>query len=355
MRQPALWVGNQTLPQPVTLQRCLQCSALCEALTPVCPRCGAARWGPDSRPAEPPQRLPRSLIPFLIVGAFLAVFWLRGEWQWSRLTRQHAAERSALEQEQAAEDAALEEAIRERVAATETEHQKLLADQDFIQGKAGARARNAEWERRLAHDPALATTAFETNLLHMSRLGADPRVSAREALSRVALLSAPTGSRAEVVAAGNQFVVRVAFKMSSLATEEAGAVTKHRSKDALRREVEEVSARVLRNLFDSCGTRGIAKIQVSCNHAVRKSIELAEATASERREIFSRAPTVMDKLYRMSLEADAARTVADWRRISLGELLGKMTVEFDGIRTLELETTGNRNPANEDPNTPLQF
>lgn len=285
----------------------------------------------------------------------LAVFWLRGEWQLSRLTRQHAAERSALEQEQAAEDAALEEAIRERAAAEEAAHQKLLADQDFIQGKAGARARDAEWERRLAHDPTLATTAFETNLLHMSRLGTDPRVSAREALSKVALLSAPPGSRAEVVAAGDQFVVRVAFKMSALVSEEAGAVTKHTSKESMRREVEEISARVLRDLFDSCGTRGIAKIQVSCNHAVRKSIQMADATEAERREISSRGSTVMDKLYRMSLGAEVARSVADWRRISLGELLGKMTVEYDGLRTLELNKGWGAPAAHDDPNTPLQF
>ncbi|MBL9175421.1 MAG: hypothetical protein JNL10_17905 [Verrucomicrobiales bacterium] len=337
----------------MTYKRCLRCSALVEMLTPVCRRCGAARWGPDTSPPEKPSRSPRLLLPAL--GLILVAFWVRGEWQYSRLTRQHAAERSALEEQQAAEDASLAAAIQERASAAEAAHKKLLADTEFIQGKVGARARNAEWERRLAHDPALATTVFETNLLRMSRLGADPRVSAREALTEVGRLSSPPGSRVEVVPSGDQFVVRVAFKMSALASEETGAVTKHKSNESMRREVEEISARVLRDLFDSCGTRGIAKIQVSCNHAVQRGIVPSEATESERREIMSRSSMVMDKLYRMSLDAAGARAIGDWRRLPLSELLRRMSVEFDGFNALTINPSLGPTGDPKDPNTPLQF
>ncbi|MBN8248474.1 MAG: hypothetical protein J0L84_13670 [Verrucomicrobia bacterium] len=334
---------------------CLHCGSVVASEAADCPRCGRRQ---PRQVEEGPARL-GSFRPGMMLGAAvavgLAIVGLWGEWRLARLERRLAAEREFI-RASAAEDAALHaEALRQQLADHESVHQKRVTDADLVGGHAGTRARNAEWERRVAHDPAFAISALETNLLRMSRLGADPRVSARDALREVGLLAAPPGSRVEVTPEGDRFLVQVAFKMSELTENEAGAVTKHANAESLRREVEEISARVLRELYDSCGTRGIASLQVSCNHAVRQSPIPDAATPAERREILSRAPEVMDKLYRMRMDGATAMTIADWRRVSVSELLRRMTVDYDGFDKLTLSQGDGSSGPGSDPETPLKF
>lgn len=338
------------------MKHCLRCNFINQSEAPTCARCGTNFVGPVNSGVFENTRSPRTgMIVAGIVAVVLGASWLKGEWQLAGAARTLQAQFETRNAEYAREKADQEESIRNRLAEAEVAVQRKINDPDYVSGQVGTRARNAEWERRVAHDPRFASSPLETNLLRMARLGADPEVSARDALAEVGRLSAPKGSRVEVTSSGDLFVVKVAFKMSALAAHETGAVTKHHSTGTMRREVEEISAQVLRDLFDSCGTRGIGKLQVSCNHALRQTLIPSNITEGERRELWSRAPLVMDKLYRMSMDGAAARSVADWRRISVSDLIRRMTVEYDGFEKLTINGATLPGFPAADPDTPLKF
>ena len=274
----------------------------------------------------------------------------------ARLKSQLKAERAEGQRRHAEAIKAEQAALAAEVEAEESAHRARLQDPAFISGAAARQMHEQEWARRLTHDPQVATTAMETTLLRMEQVGRDPAVAARAALEEVARLAAPRGSRVEVAPSGERFTVKVAFRMSSLSANEAGAVTKHHTTETMRREIEGLSARVMRDLFDYCGSRGIEKISVSCNHALRRaSIVPANATAQEKEELQARAAVTMGNLYRASLDHTQSRAVPDWRRVSMRALNRTMTVEYDGLQTLRITGTNPDSPATGDPEGPLEF
>ena len=267
------------------------------------------------------------------------------EAEWAEGRRRHE---DAVKAEQAA--------LAAEVAAEESAHRARLQDPAFISGAVARQRREQEWARRLAHDPQVATTAMETTLLRMEQVGRDPAVAAQAALEEVARLTAPPGSRVEVAPSGERFAVKVAFRMSSLSANEAGAVTKHHTTGSMRREIEGLSARVMRDLFDYCGSRGIEKISVSCNHALRRaSIIPANATPEEKEQLQARAGVTMGNLYRASLDHTQSGAVPDWRRVSMSLLNRMMKVEYDGLQTLRITGANPDSPATGDPEGLLEF
>ena len=273
----------------------------------------------------------------------------------SRLESQLAAQRA---EEQLLHETEQQQQAQARQAELEKEegvHRARLQDPGFLSGAVARAQHETEWKLRLAHDPRMAATALETNLMQMERLGQDRALAAQAALETVARMAAPAGSRVEVTPHGTQFQVRVAFRMAALAKGEAGAVTQHTSRESLRREIEELSARVMKDLFDFCGWRGIEKLCVSCNHAAHQTLQPQNETLSERQELFQRAPIVMSRLYRVSLAQEVARAVTDWRQLSAPQIIRMQTVEYDGLKTLEI--TENLTPTAErsDPTGLLEF
>jgi hypothetical protein len=274
----------------------------------------------------------------------------------ARLNNQLEAERA--EGQRMREDAVKveQDALAAEVAAEESAHQGRLQDRGFISGAAARQRHEDEWARRLKHDPGVATTVMETKLLRMEQVGRDPAVAAQAALEEVARLAAPPGSRVEVTPSGERFTVKVAFRMSALSANEAGAVTKHHTTGSMRREIEDLSARVMRDLFDYCGTRGIEKISVSCNHALRRaSLIPVNATAQEKEELLARAAVTMGNLYRAILDHAQARAVPDWRQVSMRLLNHMMKVEYDGLQTLKITGANPDSPDTRDPEGPLEF
>jgi len=197
--------------------------------------------------------------------------------------------------------------------------------------------RAGEWARRQAHAPEFAVSPLEKSLLELEKLGRDKSVTDRDALERVAQRVTPAGSAIKIEQSASGFVVRVAYKLSAMTHGEAGAMTKHTSHGAMRSEVEEVTARVVNQLFDYCGTRGIARIIVSCNHAVIKGDD----------------NVVMDRIYRATITAEKAARVTDWRRLALSRGLALMDVEdtISFITINSVRDTGDQI----DPATPLVF
>ena len=240
-------------------------------------------------------------------------------------------------------------------AALEQAHESHLKDPSFLSGE-GAEARHEiEWNLRTQHDPRFAKTPMETTLLTMERLGKDPSIAAIDALREVALLAAPKGSRIEVSPSGNGFSVKVAFKLSALARNESGGITKHHSADALREEVRQVSAQLTRQLFDYCGSRGIERLQLSCNRALRRTSIPGNATEAEKRELLRRAPLTMASIYRLSVLGSEARNFTAWRTTPNRAVMDLFHIESDGLLTLSITLGETERGSIEDPNSPLEF
>jgi hypothetical protein len=244
----------------------------------------------------------------------------------------------------------------ERVRAEEAAHTMRLRDRDLISGELARANRATEWQKRLAHDPEFAHSAAERTILKMQNAGSDPSLATREALQEVARLALPPGSRVEVTNAHDKFAVRVAFKISALSREEAGVGTKHRSIDSMRLEAQQASACVIRELFDYCGARGIARLSVSCNHALyRHSYIPTAATEAERRELEKRGAVMMACLYRVTIDASQAMRVANWRAISIPRVIELMRVDYDAMAGIKFTDLPAELPPQEDPAMELEF
>jgi hypothetical protein len=267
-----------------------------------------------------------------------------------------AGELRRLDQAQEREFQAKVEDEAQRTRAEETAHRRRLSDSALLSGEL-ARANHArEWRKRLAHDPEFAHSALERTILKMQKAGSDPSLAAREALAEVARLALPPGSRVEVTNAYDKFAVRVAFKISALSPGEAGVGTQHRSIDAMRREAQEASACVIRELFDYCGARGIARLSVSCNHALyRHSYIPSAATETERRQLEKQGAVMMACLYRVTIDSSQAMGVASWRAISIPRVMQLMRVDYDAMAGLKIADLPGELPLKEDPEMELEF
>ncbi|HUS35343.1 MAG TPA: hypothetical protein VM680_08340 [Verrucomicrobiae bacterium] len=223
----------------------------------------------------------------------------------------------------------------------EAKHRALLNDARLISGAKAAERHADEWKRRQNHDPKLARTVLEKMLLEVERLGKDPSLTAEAALEKVANLVTPPRSRIEVTHGDHGSIVRVAFRLSAVRPQEAGGATHHQSTAEMRTEIEEVTAKVIKDLFDYCGARGIQRLSVSCNRAI-----LIGKGENQR--------LVMRSLYRASVESEAAAQVASWRIMSAGAVANLMAVEHDVVSGIMItKNTGRR--FEEDPNEPLEF
>jgi hypothetical protein len=244
------------------------------------------------------------------------------------------------------------EAHREYVRSVEAEHQAmerdadakhraLLKDARFISGAKAAERHADEWKRRQNHDPKLARTVLERTLLEVERLGKDRSLTAEAALEKVAHLVTPARSRIEVTQGDHGSIVRVAFRLSAVRPQEAAGETHHQSTAEMRTEIEEVTAKVIKDLFDSCGARGIQRLSVSCNRAV-----LIGKGDDQH--------LTMRSLYRASVESEAAAQVASWRIMSAAAVANVMRVEHDVISGIMITKNMGRK-FKENPNEPLEF
>jgi hypothetical protein len=256
--------------------------------------------------------------------------------RYQQFAAQLTAERTQAEQARADHLAQQDQAAKVEVEAEEAKDQSHMGDSGWLSGDLARERREKEWAARLNHEPQLAGSVLETNLLVMEQLGQDATLAAQNALERVALLASPAGSRVQIVPDGDGFRVRVAFMMSRVSQQEEGAVTKHHNTVTMRLEVEELSARLLRDLYRYCGSRGITHISVTCNHTLRQTVVPSGATAAERQQLLERAPPVPARLYRLSLDQSQARSVADWRQVSLSGVVHLCKVEYDGFPTLTI-------------------
>lgn len=306
------------------------------------------------------------LLMSLPVGAALGGYALHGqakldqarlhlEMTMSRGEAQHQAELAAIRQAHAAELRRTESNVVAEVRRQTGAWLALRDNPDLVSGKL-ARDRHAdEWAKRLAHDPALAFTPAEKLLLDIERVGRDPQLAGREALEAVLRLVAPEGSTNQIVAEGDQFRVELAFKMSALSPNVQGAWTKHESVEALKQETILRCAQVMRDLFDSCGWRGLRQLRISCNHAVLTADDPPGETNPPAGTTAPGAPAEWQVLYRCAIAEPTISRIASWRLLPLHKVADLMTVELDGFPQIRLRTGWQDTRAQAEPAGPLKF
>jgi hypothetical protein len=339
------------------MKRCERCGNL--NIEIICAVCG---YSLSHSTAMPPPLPPEasSIRPGLLNVAVTCLVALVFGIGFARASLRFKAEAHRVSSEAAAAEQAHLQAVEESTQesdeltrGSEASHRASLSDSNLLSGRTAQLVHGREWARRLSHEPSLATSALETNVLRMERVGGDPTIAAQEALRQVALLAAPPGSRVEVLPEGVGFGVRVAYKLSAVTQYESGISTKHHTVTALRREIESLSAGLVKQLFDYCGSRGIEKLSVSCNRAVRETPIPAGATAAEREELLKSGEMVMRSLHRISIRAASAQLVSDWRAVSASSVLSLVVLEKDGLRDLKISNLGRAETW--DPKMPLEF
>jgi len=244
----------------------------------------------------------------------------------------------------------------ERARAEEAAHTARLQNTALVSGELAQSNRAVEWQKRLAHDPEFAHSPLERTMLKMQKVGSDPALATREALEEVARLATPRGSRIEVTNAHDRLALRVAFKMSAVLPSAAGVAMKHKSTASMRREAEEGSAYIMKELFDHCGARGIARLSLSCNYAIYAGGHIPRAaTDAERKELEKRGAVIMACLYRITIDESKAVAVPSWRAISIPRVIELMRVDYDGISNLQISDLPLHIPPNVDPDMQLEF
>ncbi len=292
------------------------------------------------------------LLPVMFV--MLGVGYLRAKKELNSVQSRLLAEIDVAEQ---AHDEAVSYERQERrafVREQEAAHRIRLANKRLFSGELAYQVHLEEWKRRLAQDPALAASPMESTMLKMKRVGADSAVDAAEAIKQVAAMASPPGSRIEVSPIGSGFGIRMAFNLSAVVFDEVGGVTRHRSMASMRREIESVSSRLIRQLLVYCGSRGIQRVSVSCNRAVTETPVPANASAEDREALRDTGELVMRSVYRISVAGSAINQVADWAGLPEASVLRLANVEKDSLSTARISGKARRG-SSADPVMPLEF
>jgi len=349
------------------MKRCTYCLAMNNDEVMRCLKCGNGTFT-IGRPAQsrpkPGARRPtlifnlrlRYVIILMVIcglGLILETAWCRG--QLSRSAAEVSRAQAEAANQRAIEVGRQEKNIQAGLAQLQQGYLASLADSNVLSGATARQLHAAEWSLRQAHNPALARTLLETNLLVMEQLGSNATLNARLVLERVAGLSAPSGSRVEVAEDGNGFRVRVAFMMSRLREHEAGAVTESHTPTELRAAIEEVSAQVLRDLYGFCGSRGIESISVTCNHTAWSRWIPPNATAEEKKLLLEEVPAKPIRFYRVKLDKAESKAIVGWQQASVTEIGRLWTVEYDGLKNLTILQSPAQAEDRHDPAGELQF
>jgi hypothetical protein len=341
------------------VKSCSECGYSNDFEAPACVRCGFRFAPPPRTGAARRPGIPLALLlAILLLGgtAAIAAKLAAARHQLSqvrvRLERELRDTDQAREKEWVRKRADDERRARDEEAA----HTARLQNTALVSGELARSNRAAEWQKRVAHDQEFAHSALERSILKMQKVGSDPALAAREALEEVARLATPPGSRIEITNAYDKLAMRVAFKMSAVIPSAAGVAMKHKSTASMRREAEEGAACIMKELFDHCGPRGIARLSLSCNYAVYSHSYIPKAaTEAERKELEKRGAVIMSCLYRISIDASKAATVPSWRAISIPRVMELMRVDYDGIGNLKIGDLPLNVPLNVDPDMQLEF
>ena len=292
-----------------------------------------------------------------------AIGWLG--WQWFLGSAQVRAEEATFAKRLAAElgtsksqSDAEEAKLRAAREKQDSEFQAEIRDPAFLDGARARERHEQEWQRRLDHDPQLAKTNVERNLVEMEKVSADSAIAPQAALEKIAALASPPGSRVEVTPNGKAFDVKIAFMLTAVLRGASGGVTRQTSEAGLHHEVLRLSAQIARDILAYGGSRGVAALSVTCNQNVLALIIPATATPNEAQLLRSNAKMVREKVFHLALDTTPGLALPDWRSASFEEVARVLRVDFDALDSIEFaqsDAAGGSAPKAAEPGVPLVF
>ncbi|MBL7129582.1 MAG: hypothetical protein ISS16_11440 [Ignavibacteria bacterium] len=190
-----------------------------------------------------------------------------------------------------------------------------------------------EFHKRLSYDPQFAYTSREKTILKMISISHDKTLSNDHILIEVATLASPKNSKVEISKLGECYIVNVAFDMAVMTYGEYGAYTKHSTKASLKQEVITLISRVMKDLYDHCGTRTIEKIVVACEHGVIYKRYPVLPGVNHQTKTFQ-----MTVIYKCSISKTQALKVANWREAKLHQVSSMLKVDNDMFPYLNIQT-----------------
>lgn len=297
-----------------------------------CPRCGGKnRVGAHGKGLRPVCAACRTELPRPKRAYGAMIFWTVVVLAIIGATSFHVYrrywERRAILAAQAQEWAELTAAHAARLAELHAAHAAKLADPAYTSGALAAEAHGGEMEQRRNFDPAFASSAREKTILEMAALAEGKELPEQDILKKVAQLSAPSGAEVLVMRSNAGEMVFVNFDMAVLTHGEHGARTKHKTKEALRREIETLIAQVFKDLFIHCGRKNIASVAVGCKHGVTSRGDYGLETVDDKVLLLCRI---------VRKQADKVR---DWRGIHADEIARRWTVVQDYFPSIQLVET----------------
>lgn len=338
------------------MKTCFRCKRLLATGVLECPGCGSTSfYSADiiTQEAVRPKLVPAVGLFWCFLCLMPALVYIMREGHAVQELRKKAADERAPRALSHAETALVQGAkLKQQLREMEQDFEKRLSNVELISGALAERKHQEEWRQRLAQEPRYARSAAELKLVEVARLGREQSMSAEEALEKAALLVSPPGSRAEVSAENRRYHVRVAFHLSALGEE--ATTSQVQNTDTMRREIQRLSAQIIKDLYATCGWRGIERVSVSCNSAMQQSFAPKNADPLELEQFRRRARVVMGSVYRVSAEAGALMGVGEWKAASLWKVMPLMKVEKDGLVDLRLSKDLVRLRASE-PHSNLEF
>lgn len=206
-------------------------------------------------------------------------------------------------------------------------HAAKLADPAWTNGALAGDVHGAEMERRRNFDPAFAVSGREKAILEMAALAEGGELSDRDVLKKVAQLSAPRDAEVLVFRSPLGQMVFVSFDMAALTHGEYEAITKHDTKEELRREVESLMAQVFKDMFIHCGRKNMASVTIGCKHGVAVKDEHGGESVVERMLLLCR------------IHRRQADRIRDWRDVHADEVIRLWKVVEDYFPHIRLVET----------------
>jgi len=123
-------------------------------------------------------------------------------------------------------------------------------------------------ESRRSFDSRFALSLREEAQLQMRNLSSDSTESFHDMIRSLAKKASPSGADISVYESLEGIALHIDFDMSSMTSGEDGTRTKHKTKDALRKEVVSLISRVTNDIFQFSKDLHVRSIFVGCRHGV---------------------------------------------------------------------------------------
>lgn len=208
----------------------------------------------------------------------------------------------------------------------------IRSSEEVASGALAATKHQTEWEARKSYDIRYAQGRREKMMARMARLGGSKDLPLAKLVRKIAWMAAPEGAAVQVSEGPTGLLVSVTFDMASMASGESGSSTQHNTIRELKDAVVRITARVVKDLFGSCGWRGIERISVACTHGIEQGIGRSLIPG----------PVVTELIYQASVSGDTSSNHTAFKRYSEEDVARHFRVDHDEFGNLEIRRSFGR-------------